>query len=91
MSRRPLSRLRHQFALTDGICAEVLEKVALKTGAIALREEKRIHKVLRTEHPEWVVCASELDWIGVSSEVYRIDALPSIRALLADLSARTNP
>ncbi|MEY8880335.1 hypothetical protein AB9K37_03060 [Donghicola sp. XS_ASV15] len=91
MSRRPLSRLRHQFALTDGIRAKVLEKVGLKTGATALREEKRMHKVMRTEHPEWVVCATELDWIGVSSEIYRIDALPRIRALLADLRVRTTP
>ncbi|PRY82922.1 GIY-YIG nuclease family protein [Donghicola tyrosinivorans] len=89
MSRRPEARLRHQFDLADGVHAEVLEKIRFDTGAEALRAEKQIHKTLRDAHPEWVVSAEELDWIGVTSEIYRIEALPRIRKLFADLRART--
>ncbi len=88
MSRRPLSRLLHQFDLAEGVHAEVLAKVPMETGVAALREEKRMHKFLRTHHPAWVVGSVELDWIRVSSEIYRIEALPTIRELFAELTAR---
>ncbi|OCX63171.1 hypothetical protein BFP70_13285 [Thioclava sp. SK-1] len=86
MSRNPTSRLRYQLGITADIQARILQEISMESGSAALRTEKRLHGVLRAELPHCVVPPSELNWIGVVSEVYRIEALPRIQALLAELS-----
>lgn len=86
MSKNPTSRLRYQMGIAGDIHAQILQEISMESGSTALRAEKRLHALLKAELPQCVVPASELNWIGVRSEVYRIEALPRIEALLSELS-----
>ena len=79
-----LHKFPHGYIAAD-IQAQILQEISMESGSAALRAEKRLHGLLRAELPHCVVPPSELKWIGVVSEVYRIEALPRIQALLAEL------
>lgn len=88
-SKKPQKRLRHQLGIASGVETEVLRTIPLPTGYIARQEETAAHKLLETEHPDWVVPKARYgDAINTMGEIYHPAALPRIEALLDDIAAR---
>lgn len=87
-SRDPESRLDYQLRRDPGMPCEILRTVPMPTGHAAIRAEKAIHRLLRTDHPEGVVHRSA--WHGqirVKSEIYDGSLLPVIMQLLDGIEA----
>lgn len=88
-SRNPSSRLNHQLLSGQTATGEILRIVPMPTGSAAIRSEKAMHKTLREELPQSVVPAHRITGqIKVRSEIYTIEALPRILALLDGQAAR---
>lgn len=87
-SRDPVSRLNHQLLSGFSKTGEILRVVSMPSGAAAIRAEKEMHKTLRAELPGAVVPAHRIaGQIKVRSEIYAIEALPRILALLDSQAA----
>jgi len=70
-SRDPESRMNYQLLRDQDMPCALLTKVAIPTGQIALQIEKRLHALLRSDHPgNEVAPASFRDQIRVKSEIY---------------------
>ncbi|MCX7560228.1 GIY-YIG nuclease family protein [Sulfitobacter sp. F26204] len=88
-SNNPESRLYHQLLRDTDMPCEVLRKVSVNSGQLAIRLEKRLHKKLRESFPDAVVPhAVFADQIKVKSEIYDIAMTPVI---LAELDALAEP
>lgn len=88
-SKKPQKRLRHQLGIASDVETEVLRTLPLPTGYVARVEETAAHKLLETEHPDWVVPkAAYGDAINTAGEIYHPSALPRIEALLDDIESR---
>ncbi|WP_243405236.1 GIY-YIG nuclease family protein [Pelagivirga sediminicola] len=88
-SNNPESRLRHQLLRDADMPCEILRKVSVTSGQLAIRLEKRLHKKLRESFPDAVVPhAVFADQIKVKSEIYDIAMTPVI---LAELDALAEP
>lgn len=88
-SRNPSSRLQHQLLSGQTATGEILRIVPMPTGSAAIRSEKAMHKTLREELPEAVIPTHRIaGQIKVRSEIYAIEALPRILALLDGQAAR---
>lgn len=88
-SRNPTSRLHHQLQVGLTRTGELLRVVAVPTGRAALREEKAMHRRVKTDLPQAPVPGLHFaGQIKVKSEIYTPEALPLLTALLDDLAAR---
>lgn len=88
-SNNPESRIYHQLLRDADMPCEILRKVPVTSGQLAIRLEKRLHKKLRNSFPDAVVSHSSFaDQIKVKSEIYDIGLTPVI---LAELDALATP
>lgn len=87
-SRDPESRLNYQLLRDQDMPCELLTKVAIPSGQKALQIEKRLHAMLRNDHPGCEVDpASYRDQIRVKSEIYDGHMTPIILGHLAEIEA----
>jgi len=87
-SRNPDSRLRYQLDLRSDVEAELIDKIEMPSGQVALRIERRLHRTLKTDYPTAVVSTTNLaNWINVTSEVYIADLEPVIQQILDKLAS----
>ncbi|PVA06475.1 hypothetical protein [Thalassorhabdomicrobium marinisediminis] len=87
-SSDPERRLLQQLGPAARDTGEVLRAIDMKTGHAALVAEKRAHRTMRTEHPEWVVPPEEFaGQINTKSEIYEIEALEFLLSLMDEIEA----
>ncbi|WP_157598667.1 hypothetical protein [Tateyamaria omphalii] len=88
-SHRHLDRLRRDLKIATDVHAEVLRYHPLRTKYLARTQEQSAHDFLKARHPEWVVPKHLFgDTIAVKSEIYWLEALPTIHRLLDEIAAR---
>lgn len=88
-SRKPGKRLRHQLGISLDVNTKVLRTISLPSGYVARLEETAAHKLVKTEHPAWVVPkAVYSDAINTAGEIYYPNALPRVHELLDEIAGR---
>lgn len=91
-SNDPESRLHYQLKRDPDMPCSILRVVAVPTGRDAIRLEKRLHTMLRREHPDCVVDPSAYkSQIRVKSEIYDASLTAKILAELDAIASRIAP
>ncbi|MDT0684513.1 GIY-YIG nuclease family protein [Roseicyclus sp. F158] len=88
-SRNPESRMNWQLLRTPDLfeqaqpSGQILRSIQIRTGHLALCQEKKMHAALRRSHPGSVVPAEHYGpWLNVKSEIYAGDLEPVILDML---------
>lgn len=88
LSRNPEPRLRHQLGLRSDVEADLIHRVDMPSGQVALRVELGLHSQLIVQHPDAVIAREELAaWINGTSEIYAAELEPVIRRLLDEVES----
>ncbi len=90
-SSDPERRLFQQLGPAARDTGEVQRAIDMETGHAALVAEKRAHRTMWTEHPEWVVPPEVFaGQINTKSEIYEIEALEFLLSLMDEIEAEAH-